>query len=72
MMDFFKDASREHSTVGPKFLAQVNKKGLKAKELHELMVGWGYGAVSLEEVTKLLKIYKSSDRLQGFVTDTAY
>jgi hypothetical protein len=36
------------------------------------MVGWGYGGVSLEDVTRLLNLYKSSDRLQGFVEDTAY
>jgi hypothetical protein len=72
MLDFFKDATGKHSTVGPKFLDAVNKKGLKAKDLYEQMVGWGYGGVSLEDVTRLLNLYKSSDRLQGFVEDTAY
>jgi hypothetical protein len=72
MMDFFKDASRPRSTVGPKFLQVIGKRGLKTKDLYEQMVDWGYDGVCLEDVTKLLKIYKSSDRLKNFVTDTAY
>jgi hypothetical protein len=65
IFDFIKDAGRQDSPVGIAFFTELKKKGVKAKDLTQLLKGWGYDAVDLkEDVTKLLSIYKARPLLQ--------
>jgi propanediol dehydratase large subunit len=65
IFDFFVDASRQNSTVGMEFLEELNKKGMKAIDVYKLLTGWGYDDVRLEDVTKLLKIYRTKGGVEG-------
>ena len=71
-VDFIKDASRKGSTVGMDFLNELNKKGARAKDLHQLLIGWGYDGVGLEDCTKLLSIVKSRGRIDHAALQVAY
>jgi hypothetical protein len=59
LFDFFRDASRERSAVGTRFLEEVNKKGATPKKLCDLLVHWGYEDVRLQDLTKLFNAYKA-------------
>jgi hypothetical protein len=72
LMDFIEDASRDDSTVGMHFIEELNKDGVKSKDLHQLLVGWGYDGVSLKDLTRLLKIFKTKDRAKNALLETGY
>ena len=67
IFDFMKAASRQGSTMGMDFLEELNKKGVKAEELHNLLIGWGYEC-DPGDVTKLLNIFKTRPIVQQFFT----
>lgn len=72
MIEFFVDASQEESTVGVHFLEKLNKKGVKAKEVYNLLISWGYDDVRLEDVTKLLEIYRTKNKVKDGIAQMAY
>jgi hypothetical protein len=59
LFDFFRDASRERSAVGPRFLEEVNKEGSTPRKLCALLKHWGYEGARLEDFTKLFNAYKA-------------
>ena len=62
IMDFIADACRDDSTVGMHFIAELNKAGAKAKDLHQLLVDWGYDGVLMN---RLLKVFKTTQSQEG-------
>jgi hypothetical protein len=71
IFNFIKDATKKNSAVGMKFYNEVNKKGVKAKDIYQLLIDWGYD-VRLEEVTKLWKLYKTSPIVKKYAIESAY
>jgi hypothetical protein len=72
MMDFIEDVSRDDSTVGVHFIKELNKDGVSAKDLHRLLVDWGFDGVRLKDVTLLLKIFKTKVLAKEAVLETGY
>jgi hypothetical protein len=70
--DLIDDATRKDSTVGLRFFEALNKKGAKAKDLHQLLVDWGYDGISLEDLIRVMKIFKTRDKAQHALLDTGY
>lgn len=71
MIEFFVDASKKKSNLGPDFLQEL-KNGVKAKDLHQKLVDWGYPGVRLEDVTRLLKMYRTSNNARNLVLEKGY
>ena len=71
LMDFLEDASQEDSTVGLHFLSALNK-GKSANDLHQMLVGWGYNGVKLNEITRLLAIFNTKARAKDAILETGY
>ncbi len=72
MMDVFKDASRKKSALGVYLLNEIQKEHVKAKDIHKKLVDWEYRAVRLQDVTWLLKNYKSLEGIQAAVLEKGY
>ncbi|MFH0997209.1 MAG: hypothetical protein V1844_17195 [Pseudomonadota bacterium] len=72
MMDFIEAASHDDSTVGMHFLDELNKDDVSAKDLHRLIVGWGFDGVRLKDLTRLLEIFKTKDRAKNAMLETGY
>jgi hypothetical protein len=72
IFDFIKDATRMDSNLGGEILADLKKRGVKIEDLHLRIVNWGYEAVSLEDVKKLVTIYRTRTRVKNAVNDYAY
>jgi hypothetical protein len=71
IFDFIKDATKKNSAVGMKFYNEANKKGVKEKDIHQLLIGWGYD-VPLTDVTKMWNLYKTSPIVKKYAMDAAY
>lgn len=71
-VSFVIDASQENATLGERFIGELNREGVTANELHQVLKDWGYADVQLEEVNKLLTVFKSSERARGAVIETGY
>ena len=72
LLDLIGDACRDDSTVGMHFLEELNKTGSTARYLYNLLVDWGYDGVSLEQLTRLLKIFKTKSRAKRALLETGY
>lgn len=72
IFDFIKDATRMNSNMGEEILADLKKGRVKIEDLHLRIVNWGYAAVSLEDVRKLVAIYRTRPRIKNAVNDCAY
>ena len=72
VLDLIGDACRDDSTVGMHFLGELNKDGANAEELRQLLVDWGYEGVSLDQVSRLLKIFKTTSRAKKALLETGY
>jgi len=69
---FVIDASKKGSVLGPAIIAELNKEGVKAKDLHQLLINWGYVDVHLADLTKLVNIFKGSGRIKDAMLETGY
>jgi hypothetical protein len=65
VFDFITDATKKGSTVGTQFHQVLNKKGAKAEDLYNVLIGLGYNDVRLEDVTKLLKLFRTKCEVKG-------
>lgn len=69
---FVSDASKEDSDLGIHFIGELNKEGVTAADLHKLLISWSYVDVGLEDLTKVLTIFKGSEKAQGVTMKTGY
>ena len=69
IFDFFEDASREDSTAGMDFLEELNNKRLKARDIYNRLIEWGYDGVRPEDVTKLVNMYRTKGHVKGAIID---
>ena len=69
---FVLDASKEDSALGMNFISELNKEGVTAEELYKLLISWGYNDVTLDDLSKMLAIYKGSEKAKGAVLETGY
>lgn len=70
IFDFIKDATKKNSAVGMNFYNEANKKGVKAKDIYQLLIGWGYD-VRLEDVTKMWKLYETNPIVKKYAIESA-
>jgi hypothetical protein len=72
LFDFFRDAGREGSAVGPRFLEEIKKEGVTPKKLYNLLIHWGYEDVRLQDFTKLFNVYTSKEEVKEGVMTMGY
>ena len=72
IFDFIKDATGMKSNMGEEILTDLKKRGMKIEELRLRIINWGYEAVSVEDVKKLVNIYRTRSRVKKSVNDCAY
>ena len=63
-IDFIKEACQRGQPQGKDFLDELNKQGVKAKDLYALLRGWGYEGVRLKDCTKLLSVVDAYGPIQ--------
>ena len=72
MMDFIEDACRTDSTVGVRFLEELNRSGATANDLYQLLINWGYTGVRYKDVTLMLKVLNNKLIVKNAMIETGY
>lgn len=72
IFDFFADASKKRSAIGLRFLNEMDRKGVKAEDIYNLLKDWGYEGVRLDQVTTMFKLYKKKLDFKNAAMTTGY